>query len=292
MENNKRTLELTKARDYMADLFDELENLYSGKNTNGFETGFIHVDDILVIQEGDLVVVAGRPSMGKTAYMLNMALNIETKSSNNGAYISLGLAGKRITKRLLACEAGIGINKMNHGFLAEDEWGRLGMASGRLSNVEINILDDTGCDLDSIVRRIRTMNRLEKLKYVMIDDINKITTSGRGREEEMSRISRTLKSLALELKMRIIVAAGVGESVEMRADRRPYYTDILHGEQLVADADIIKFLYRDDYYNEESEFRGLIEVIVAKNSDGPVGTVKLNFLHEMGKLTNYTGTID
>lgn len=296
ISESKETKDVVNLKDIMSEEFERLEQVYQNKGvTTGISSGFMHFDDMTSgFHPSDLVIIAARPSMGKTAFVLNLALNAAMKERSGILVFSLEMSSSQLLQRLLAIEAGIGLQKIRNGFLADDEWGRLGVASGRLANAEINIADVpnvTVLEIRAMARRLKAAGRLD---MILIDYLQLIQGAGKGesRQQEISDISRALKGIARELNVPVIALSQLSRAPEQRADRRPMLSDLRDSGAIEQDADMVIFLYRDDYYNEESEFKGISEIIIGKQRNGPVGTVQLRFFHEMTKFSDYTTKID
>ncbi len=296
ISESKESKDVVNLKDIMSEEFERLETVYQNKGVaTGISSGFTHFDDMTSgFHPSDLVILAARPSMGKTAFALNLALNAAMNENQGVLVFSLEMSSAQLLQRLLAIQAGIGLQKLRNGFLAEDEWGRIGIASGKLSNSEINIADVPNVTVLEIRAMARRLKAAGKLDMILIDYLQLIQGAGKNesRQQEISDISRALKGIARELNVPVIALSQLSRAPEQRADRRPMLSDLRDSGAIEQDADMVVFLYRDDYYNEESEFKGISEVIIGKQRNGPVGTVKLNFLHEQTKFTNYTGQID
>ncbi len=244
--------------------------------------------------DSDLVILAARPSMGKTAFVLNLALSAAVKQAKGVLVFSLEMSNAQIFQRLLAIEAKIPISKIRNGFIDEQEWGQLGIASGRLANSNIQIADVPNVTVLEIRALARRAKAAGKLDMILIDYLQLIKGAGKGesRQQEVSDISRALKGIARELNVPVIALSQLSRAPEQRADRRPMLSDLRDSGAIEQDADMVMFLYRDEYYNEDSEFKGIAEVIIGKQRNGPVGTLKLAFLNEFNKFADYTDQID
>lgn len=297
ISENNESKDIIKIRDAMAEEFLRLEKVYANKGTTiGISSGFADFDQMTSgFQPSDLIILAARPAMGKTAFALNLALNAAVKSNKAVLLFSLEMSSSQLLQRLLAVEAGIGLQKIKTGFLAPDDWGRLGIASGRLAQTEINIADTPNVGVLEIRAYARRLKAAGKLDMILIDYLQLIKgSSGKNenRQQEISDISRSLKGIARELDVPIIALSQLSRATEQRADRRPMLSDLRESGAIEQDADMVMFLYRDDYYNEETEEKGITEVIIGKHRNGPTGTVKLRFFHELTKFENYTNKID
>ncbi|MGL4357888.1 replicative DNA helicase [Cetobacterium sp.] len=294
---SKESKDIISLKEVVTNEFERLEQLLQNKGvTTGISSGFKHFDEMTSgFHPSDLVILAARPSMGKTAFALNLALNAAMKAGKGVLVFSLEMSSSQLLQRLLAIEAGIGLQKIRNGFLGEDDWGKLGIASGKLANAEINIADVPNVnvlEIRSIARRLKAAGRLD---MILIDYLQLIKgTSGKSdnRQQEISDISRSLKGIARELDIPIVALSQLSRAPEQRADRRPMLSDLRESGAIEQDADMVVFLYRDDYYNDDSDQKGITEVIIGKQRNGPVGTVNLKFFHEITKFGDYTTKVE
>ncbi|MDP0494286.1 MAG: DnaB-like helicase C-terminal domain-containing protein, partial [Fusobacterium sp. JB021] len=199
-----------------------------------------------------------------------------------------------LLQRLISMQSGIGLQKIRNGFLLDKEWGNIGIACGQISNSNINIADTPNVnvlEIRSIARKLKIAGQLD---VIIVDYLQLIKGTGKGenRQQEISEISRSLKGIARELDVPIIALSQLSRAPEQRADRRPMLSDLRESGAIEQDADMVVFLYRDDYYNENSEEKGITEVIIGKQRNGPVGTVKLKFFNEITKFGDFTTAID
>lgn len=294
---SKESKDIVSLKEVVTNEFERLEQLLQNKGvTTGISSGFKHFDEMTSgFHPSDLVILAARPSMGKTAFALNLALNAAMKAEKGVLVFSLEMSSSQLLQRLLAIEAGIGLQKIRNGFLSEDDWGKLGIASGKLANAEINIADVPNVNVLEIRSIARRLKAAGKLDMILIDYLQLIKgTSGKSdnRQQEISDISRSLKGIARELDIPIIALSQLSRAPEQRADRRPMLSDLRESGAIEQDADMVVFLYRDDYYNDESEQKGITEVIIGKQRNGPVGTVNLKFFHEITKFGDYTTKVE
>ncbi|WP_297598067.1 replicative DNA helicase [uncultured Cetobacterium sp.] len=294
---SKESKDIVSLKEVVTNEFERLEQLLQNKGvTTGISTGFKHFDEMTSgFHPSDLVILAARPSMGKTAFALNLALNAAMKSGKGVLVFSLEMSSSQLLQRLLAIEAGIGLQKIRNGFLGEDDWGKLGIASGKLANAEINIADVPNVNVLEIRSIARRLKAAGKLDIIVIDYLQLIKgSSGKSdnRQQEISDISRSLKGIARELDIPIIALSQLSRAPEQRADRRPILSDLRESGAIEQDADMVVFLYRDDYYNDDSEQKGITEVIIGKQRNGPVGAVSLKFFHEITKFADYTTKVE
>lgn len=296
ISETKESKDVISISEAMKEEFMRLEEVFHNKGvTTGISSGFINFDEKTSgFNPSDLVILAARPSMGKTAFALNLALNAAMKSEKSVLIFSLEMSSSQLLQRLLAVQSQIGLQKIRNGFLEEDEWGRIGIASGQLASSNINIADVPNVNVLEIRAMARRLKAMGKLDMIVIDYLQLIKGTGRGdnRQQEISDISRSLKGIARELNIPIIALSQLSRAPEQRADRRPMLSDLRESGAIEQDADMVVFLYRDDYYNEESEDKGITEVIIGKQRNGPVGTVKLRFFHEITKFADYTTKVD
>lgn len=292
---NNNTRNVISIKDMMNSEFTRLQNVYDNKGTTiGISSGFTDFDQMTNgFNPSDLVILAARPAMGKTAFALNLALNA-AKTNKSILIFSLEMSSSQLLQRFIAIEAGIGLQKIRTGFLSENDWGRMGLASETLMKTQLNIADLPNATVMEIRTVARRMKAAGKLDMILIDYLQLIKgSSGKNdnRQQEISDISRSLKGIARELDVPIIALSQLSRATEQRADRRPMLSDLRESGAIEQDADMVAFLYRDDYYNEESEVKGITEIIIGKQRNGPVGTVKLRFFHELTKFANYTNKV-
>ncbi len=297
ISENVDSKDLVSLKDVIAQEFVRLEKVYQNKGVaTGISSGFSDFDQMTSgFHPSDLIILAARPAMGKTAFALNLVLNAAMKSKKGVLLFSLEMSSSQLLQRLLSIEAGIGLQKIRNGFLDPDDWGKLGLASMKLSNSEINIADLPNVNVLEIRAIARRLKAAGKLDMIIIDYLQLIkgnSTRGDNRQQEISEISRALKGIARELDIPIIALSQLSRATEQRADRRPMLSDLRESGAIEQDADMVMFLYRDDYYNEDSEDKGLTEVIIGKQRNGPVGTIKLRFFHEYTKFENFTSRIE
>ena len=270
---------------------DKIEMAAKQKGSvTGVPTGFIDFDYMTAgLQPADLIIVAARPSMGKTALVLNMAQYIGFHENRPLAIFSLEMSKEQLVNRLFSLESRVDAQKLRTGNLQDSEWEQLieGASVIGASNV---IIDDTpGISVGELRSKCRKF-KLEHpdLSVVMIDYLQLMTTSGKSesRTQEISEISRSLKALARELNCPVIALSQLSRAVEQRPDHRPMLSDLRESGGIEQDADVVMFIYRDDYYNKDSELKGISEIIIAKQRNGPVGTVQLAWLPEYTKFGN------
>lgn len=256
----------------------------------GVPTGFIELDRMTAgFQKNDLIIVAARPSVGKTAFALNIAQNVATKTDETVAIFSLEMGAEQLVMRMLCAEGNIDSQNLRTGSLTDDDWKKLTMAMGSLSNANIFIDDTPGIKITDIRSKCRRLKQEHGLGLVIIDYLQLIQGSGRSsenRQQEVSEISRSLKALAREMEVPVIALSQLSRGVEQRQDKRPMMSDIRESGSIEQDADIVAFLYREDYYDKETENKNIIEIIIAKQRNGPTGTIQLAFAKEYNKFVN------
>ena len=280
----------------LARVFERIDHLYHQDNKSdvtGVPTGFIDLDERTAgLQPGELVIVAGRPSMGKTALALNFAEHVAVKNGIPVAIFSMEMGATQLAMRLLGSIARVDQHKMRTGRLNDEEWSRLSSAMGDLHNAPIYI-DETGA-LNSLElrSRARRMHRQSgKLGLVVVDYLQLMSAASAGQGEnratEISEISRSLKALAKELACPVVALSQLNRALETRNDKRPMMSDLRESGAIEQDADLILFIYRDEvYFPEKMESRGIAEVIIGKQRNGPIGKVELTFLGEHTRFEN------
>ena len=272
-------------------VFDRLTELAeSGNAFPGLPTGLIDLDrKINGLNKSDLVLIAARPGMGKTSIALNITLNTAKKCGKTVAFFSLEMSREQLGMRLMSNESFVDNQKLVTGQLSEDEWGKLGMASSALSQTDIRVDDNPIITVAEINAKCR---RLDNLGLVIIDYLQLMTssggksTSGENRQQIVSDISRALKIMAKELNVPVICLSQLSRANESRQDKRPMLSDLRESGAIEQDADVVMFLYRDDYYHENSPEKNVAECIIAKNRHGETGTVKLQWLPQFTTFTN------
>lgn len=284
-------------KDVLAEVIENTEDkaeAFKNGVVTGIQTGFADLDKMLGgLQKSDLIIVAARPSVGKTAFALNVAQNVAVRSDETVAVFSLEMSAPQLVARMVSAEGNLEASRLRMGDMAEDDWSKMSAAAGVLGATNILIDDSPGITVHDIRAKCRRLKKQRGLGLIVIDYLQLIaSTGGRGRgaenrQQEVSEISRTLKHLARELDVPVIALSQLSRGVEQRQDKRPMMSDLRESGAIEQDADIVAFLYRDDYYNQESEKRNIIEIIIAKQRNGPVGTVELVFLKNYNKFVNY-----
>lgn len=277
-------------KDVLLETYDRIEMLSNRQGeVTGVPSGYKDLDQMTSgFQPSDLIIIAARPSVGKTAFALNVAQNVAARAGKTVAIFSLEMAASQLVSRMICAEGNIDANKMRTGFLGEEDWQKLTMAFGTLSKAPIFIDDTAGITTTEIRSKCLRLKAEHGIGMVLIDYMQLIQGRGRGdsRQQEISEISRTLKMLARELDCPIIALSQLSRAVEQRQDKRPMLSDLRESGSIEQDADVVAFLYRDDYYDQETERQNIIEIIIGKQRNGPVGTVELLFLKEYNKFVS------
>ncbi len=278
-------------KDILVDTFTQLEQLYNQKqHITGVPTGFADLDyKTAGLHNSDLILVAARPAMGKSAFALNIASNAATRGNTPVAIFSLEMSKEQMTNRILCSEAMVDSNKVRTGKIEVEDWKKLAMASGQLSESQIFIDDTPGISIMEIRAKCRKLKLEKNIGLVVIDYLQLVQGSGKrgaSREQEISEISRSLKILAKEIQVPVIALSQLSRAPEQRPDHRPMLSDLRESGAIEQDADIVMFLYRDDYYNQDTDKPNVAEVIIAKHRAGSTGTVELKWFGNFTKFAN------
>ena len=287
----------TPIKDLVVESFTKLEELYNRKqHITGVPTGFSELDyKTAGLHGSDLILIAARPAMGKTAFALNIATNASVRAKVPVAVFSLEMSKDQLVNRILCSEAMVDSNKVRTGKLEENDWTKLAESIGPLSEAEIYIDDTPGISVTEIRAKCRKLKLEKNIGMVVIDYLQLVQGSNKrngSREQEISEISRSLKILAKELNVPVIALSQLSRAAEQRPDHRPMLSDLRESGAIEQDADIVMFLYRDDYYNEDSEKKDIAEVIIAKHRGGSTGTVELLWLGSYTKFVNLEKRFD
>ncbi len=281
----------SQIKDILIETFAEIEKLYNQKGyVTGVPTGFVDLDQITAgLHKSDLVLVAARPAMGKSAFALNIATYAAIKANTPTVIFSLEMSKEQLVNRILCCEAMVDSNKVRTGKIEEADWIKLATALGPLSEAPIYIDDTPGISIMEIRAKCRKLKLEKNIGLIVIDYLQLIQGTGKkgaSREQEISEISRSLKILAKELDVPVIALSQLSRAAEQRQDHRPMLSDLRESGAIEQDADIVMFLYRDDYYNQDTEKKNIAEVILAKHRAGSTGTVELLWLGNYTKFVN------
>ena len=290
--DGRRRQGFTAIQELLTRSVDHIEELYESKETvTGMPTGFTDLDEMTAgLQRGDLVVVAGRPSMGKTAFAMNVAEFVALTKNLPVAVFSMEMPGEQLAMRLLSSIGRINSNKVRTGRLGDDDWPRLTSAVGLLDKAPIFVDDTAGLNPLDLSSRARRLSREHNdLGLVVVDYLQLMQSmeNNENRATEISNITRALKMLAKELNVPVMVLSQLNRSLEQRPNKRPIMSDLRESGAIEQDADVIFFVYRDEVYNEESEQKGRAEIIIGKQRNGPIGMVPLTFLGEFTRFENF-----
>ncbi len=273
------------------DALDSIEKASKMKgNVTGLSTGFIELDyDTAGFQPSDLILIAARPSMGKTAFVLNIAEHMAFHDNKCVAIFSLEMSKKQLVNRLLAMESHVSSQNIRTGTMSDMDWDSI-VESGSLIAGSKLIIDDTpGISIQELRSKCRKYKMDHDLQIIMIDYLQLMTGGGKNvksREQEISEISRSLKALARELNVPVVALSQLSRAVESRPDHRPMLSDLRESGAIEQDADMVMFIYRDDYYNKDTEKKGVADIIIAKQRNGPIGTVELLWIPQFTKFAN------
>lgn len=275
---------------------DKIETLFeSGESITGLSTGFTDLDDMTSgLQPADLVIIAGRPSMGKTTFAMNIAENVAVNSKLPVAVFSMEMPGEHLAMRMMSSLGRINQTRVRNGKLEDDEWPRLTSAVSILAEAKMYIDDSPAMSpLEVRARARRLMREHGELGLIMIDYLQLMQVPGQGdnRTNEISIISRSLKALAKELHVPVIALSQLNRSLEQRTNKRPIMSDLRESGAIEQDADIVMFIYRDEVYNEDTPDKGTAEIIIGKQRNGPIGTTRLTFLGEFTKFENFVNDV-
>jgi replicative DNA helicase len=282
--------DFTPIKSIIFDAFGKIEQLYASKGgITGLASGFKDLDRLTSgLQASDLILIAARPSMGKTAFTLNIASHVAIREKQAVAFFSLEMSKEQLVQRMLCAEASIDSQRLRIGELEDRDWSKLISAADRLSSAPIFIDDTPGITVMEMRSKARRLKIEHDLKLIIIDYLQLMQGSGskggENRQQEISEISRSLKALAREINVPVIALSQLSRSVESRQVKKPMLSDLRESGSLEQDADIVAFLYREDYYNPDTENKNITEVIIAKHRNGPVDTVQLFFHKQFTKF--------
>ena len=256
----------------------------------GIPTGFLDLDYRTAgLQPSDLILVAARPSMGKTAFVLNIAQYVAFHEAKSVAIFSLEMSKEQLVNRLFSLESRVDAQALRTGNLSDADWEKLVEGAGIIGDSKLIIDDTPGISINELRSKCRKFKLEQGLDIIIIDYLQLMTGSGRGnesRQQEISEISRSLKGLARELNVPVVALSQLSRAVEQRPDHRPMMSDLRESGAIEQDADVVMFIYRDDYYNKDTDLKGISEIIIAKQRNGPIGTVNLAWLPEYTKFAN------
>ncbi|MCM1100415.1 MAG: replicative DNA helicase [Clostridium sp.] len=298
-DTEKRMFQLLQRRDFgefvpirqvVMDAMDRIESASKNKGSvTGIPTGFTDLDYRTAgMQPSDLVLIAARPSMGKTAFALNIAQYVAFKKDLPVAIFSLEMSKEQLVNRMFSLESGVDAQKLRTGRLNDQDWERLIESAGVIGKSRLMIDDTPGITVPELRSKCRRLKLEYGLSMVIIDYLQLMSGSGRidSRQQEVSDISRSLKAVARELNVPVLALSQLSRAVEQRPDHRPMLSDLRDSGAIEQDADVVMFIYRDDYYNHDTDRKGVSEIIIAKQRNGPIGTIELAWLPEFTKFAN------
>ena len=287
----RNTGDFVPIRQVVMNAMDKIEKASRNKgNVTGIATGFIDLDYRTAgMQPSDLVLIAAKPSMGKTAFVLNLAQHVAFKLNHTVAIFSLEMSKEQLVNRLFSLESRVDSQHLRTGNLSDAEWEKLIESAGVIGKSNLIIDDTPGISISELRSKCRKYKLEHNLQMIIIDYLQLMSGSGRGsdsRQQEMSDISRSLKALARELNVPVLALSQLSRAVEQRPDHRPMLSDLRESGAIEQDADVVMFIYRDDYYNKDTEKKGIAEIIIAKQRNGPIGTIELVWLPDYTKFAN------
>ncbi|MDD4894739.1 MAG: replicative DNA helicase [Candidatus Omnitrophica bacterium] len=277
-------------KEIIKDSIENIDKLYQKKaHVTGIPTGYIDFDNITSgLQESDLIIIAGRPSMGKSALALGIAEYAGVVEKIPIALFSLEMSKEQLVQRMLCAHAKVDAHKVRTGYLSPSDWPRLTAAAGKLSEAPIFIDDSPAISVMELRAKARRLKAHHDIKLIMLDYMQLMRGSGseESRQQEISDISRSLKSLARELNVPVVAISQLSRAVESRTDHRPQLSDLRESGAIEQDADLVVLILREEYYNPTPDNQGIAEIIIAKQRNGPVGSLKLSFLKELTRFEN------
>ena len=287
---NRGSQEFVPIRQVVLNAIEKIEKASRNQGSvTGIPTGFIDLDyKTSGFQPSDLILVAARPSMGKTAFVLNIAQYMAFRNNVTAAIFSLEMSKEQLVNRLLALESKVDSQNIRTGNLEDEEWAKLIEGANIIGNSHLIIDDKPGISISELRSKCRKYKMEHNLGIIFIDYLQLMTGSGRSesRQQEISEISRSLKALARELNVPVVALSQLSRAVEQRPDHRPMLSDLRESGAIEQDADVVMFIYRDDYYNKDSENKNIAEIIIAKQRNGPIGTVNLVWMPNYTKFVN------
>ena len=286
----RNTGEFVPIREVVMNAMDKIEKASRNSGVvTGIPTGFIDLDYRTAgMQPSDLVLIAARPSMGKTAFVLNIAQHVAFKQNQTVAIFSLEMSKEQLVNRLFALESQVDSQNIRTGQLNDTEWEKLIETAGIIGKSNLIIDDTPGISIAELRSKCRKYKLEHNLSMIIIDYLQLMSGSGRGdsRQQEISDISRSLKAIARELSVPVLALSQLSRAVEQRPDHRPMLSDLRESGAIEQDADVVMFIYRDDYYNHDTERKDIAEIIIAKQRNGPIGTIELAWIPKYTKFAN------
>lgn len=293
-QRDTRSYEVIK--DVVKETFAQIEESYRNKGKfTGLRTGYTELDDLTNgLQNSDLIILAARPSMGKSAFALNISQNIALHEKKGVLFFSLEMPSSQLVHRMICSEARINSQRVRKGYVEESEWAQLGQAVANLGDAPIYIDDTPGISILELRSKARRLKMEKDIGLIAIDYLQLITSTQRtdNRQQEIAYITRQIKELARELNIPVLALAQLSRQVEQRQDKRPMMSDLRESGEIEQTADIISFIYRDDYYNPDSERSNIAEIIISKHRNGPTGKVELMFAKHLGRFENLSRRSD
>ena len=290
--SRKIETKLVPLKEIIKDSIETIDNLYQRKaNVTGLATGFFELDAMMAgLQNSDLIIVAGRPSMGKSAFVSSIAEYLSIAEKVPIAVFSLEMSKEQLVQRMLCSHARVDAHKVRTGFLAQQDWPKLTAAAGKLSEAPIYIDDSPAITVLELRAKARRLKAQYDIKMVIVDYLQLMQgpAGSENRQQEISEISKSLKALARELKVPLIAVSQLSRAVEGRSDHRPQLSDLRESGAIEQDADVVMLILREEYYNPTEENKGMAEVIMAKQRNGPVGSIKVAFVKEYARFENLT----
>lgn len=287
---------MSPVREVVRDAFKQIQERFEKKSAiTGLPSGFFGLDRLTSgFQKSDLVIIAARPSVGKTAFALNIASHMAIRDHAPVAVFSLEMSKEQLVQRMLCMESRVDGQRMKGGYLTDEDWPRLTQAAAMLSEAPIYIDDTPGLSSFEVRAKCRRLARTQGLSCVIIDYLQLMRVKGKveSREREIAEISMSLKALAKELSIPVIALSQLNRSLEGRTDKRPVLSDLRESGAIEQDADIIMMLYRDEVYHPDTDSPGIAEIIVSKHRNGPTGLIKLAFLNEYTRFENLADEVD
>ncbi|MBJ6362119.1 replicative DNA helicase [Paenibacillus sp. GCM10012307] len=291
-EQSVKTRDFKTSKEVAMQVFDDVERRFAnfGNEVTGIPSGYRDLDKLTSgWQNSDLIIIAARPSVGKTAFALNLAQAASIVERKNVAIISLEMSAVQLMQRMMSSEGNVDATRLRTGYMGGGDWEKLTMAIGKVAESNLFIDDSPAQTVREIAAKCRRLHKAEGLDMILIDYLQLISgrgKSGENRQQEVADISRVLKQLARELDIPVIALSQLSRGVEQRQDKRPMMSDLRESGAIEQDADIVAFLYRDDYYDKEAEKKNIIEINIAKQRNGPVGMVELAFLKQFSKFVS------
>ena len=286
----RNTGDFVPIRQVVMNAMDKIESASRNKGAvTGIPTGFIDLDYRTAgMQPSDLILIAARPSMGKTAFVLNIAQHVAFKQNKTVAIFSLEMSKEQLVNRMFSLESRVDAQHLRTGQLNDQEWEKLIESAGVIGRSNLIIDDTPGISISELRSKCRKFKLEHNLSMIIIDYLQLMTGSGRSdsRQQEISDISRSLKAVARELSVPVLALSQLSRAVEQRPDHRPMLSDLRESGAIEQDADVVMFIYRDDYYNHDTEKKDVAEIIIAKQRNGPIGTVELAWLPMYTKFAN------